>query len=273
MLPDDKYRELVSQRPFGLQVARSGIDPLLIRGAKELLALLPNAEKHAAGSMIYMSSEGDRETYRAYAKMLVSYFWNRSPFPALYKSAFGLEPMLLVEFLTTRHHGLDPAPSFVGWHMDANFYGFIVPMLTAWVPLDSVGIERPSLDFIRIDGASTLDLVRLWQRVQQSISGRGPRIVEDDQVDALLADYRIERTTPAIDPGGYLLFDQIQLHRTQYLAAPQPRTAIEFRIGARHYRPLERPPEDFADMVVSTKDNGVIRIGPGRELLPEIIFP
>lgn len=269
-LTEEQYRQRIAAPAFGLKVGQAGIDPSFVRAAKGLIERLPDADKHAGGEMIYMSQGPDRDLYRTYARFLVSYFWNHSPFPDLYQQAFGLEPMLLVHFLTTRRHLENVSTTYVDWHMDANFYGYIVPMLTAWVPLDDVGVDAPGLEFLEIRNASVLELVKLWQGVHASVDEGAPIVIEDGALLNTLSAYETERLTPTLGPGGYLLFDQMQLHRTQLLERPKSRTAIEFRIASRRYRPRERRPEDIATMVVSTRDDGAVRIGFGRDLVPEL---
>jgi len=110
------------------------------------------------------------------------------------------------------------APSSVNWHCDAEAAGTLErggDGLSVWVPLEPVGRDLPSLEFI-LGSQAKMGLEA------QLVGAHRP----DDWVDKMFGD----RWVPMIDnPGDAVVFDQFVLHRTQQMAADAPRTSCEFR--------------------------------------------
>lgn len=174
-------------------------------------------------------------TERDFFYYSLKFFWE-SPLPDAYRAAFGREPLLLLDLCKFRTQAADSPQYYVPWHLDANFYGFEVPLLTAWVPLVDVGIDAPGLEFgVPARAVDDADVRRYWESVT-----RHPelgRTVETAALDDILGS-GARRIEPALSVGSCFVFDQYVPHRTQILAgATRDRTALEFRIASAELSP------------------------------------
>lgn len=253
-----------------LHIGRGKIDPTFVAGAKAILAQTPQVEKFSVAGVLAGADPEDQSLQVVFAKGLVNFFWNKSPFPNYFQALFGKDPLLLLDFLTIRHHESGTRSTHVEWHLDANFHGYVVPMLTGWVPLDPVGVDAPGLEFLHIENVDALDIIRRWQALRASLEHGASVSVGDESLSEMLDQYQTRTMVPTLGPGDCLIFDQLQFHRTQPIAGTKSRTAIEFRFASRDKRPLEWNAEDFAKLMVSTRENGEIRIGRVAELLPDL---
>ena len=107
----------------------------------------------------------------------------------------------------------------VPWHIDADaasIYRIAASVINVWLPLDAVGSDLPSLDIVPRSHA---------------VMRRVPLLTGKDRYrdDAFAATIG-EPSTPRLEPGDALIFDQFLLHRTQRIgSATAIRTACEFR--------------------------------------------
>ena len=115
----------------------------------------------------------------------------------------------------------------VPWHVDADaaaMGAFGREAFNVWLPLESVGHNSPSLDVIRGSHKTMRGQRRLV----------APDIYRDDAFAATLG----HASTPVLEPGDALAFDQYMLHRTQPVGSTNTtRTACEFRF-VEPYPPL-----------------------------------
>jgi hypothetical protein len=116
------------------------------------------------------------------------------------------------------HHDKD---KYVAWHIDADAAaagGYGVTSINMWLPLNSVGSEAPSLEFVPAS--------HLVMRDVPVLDG-GERYRSDDWVRSTVPG----RTwTPTAVPGDAILFDQFTLHRTQIADFADPsRSSCELR--------------------------------------------
>lgn len=169
---------------------------------------------------------------------MLSYFW-RGPLAGIYRQTFKLEPILLLDLSKFRAQQPDITESYVPWHLDANFYGFDIPMMTACVPFTDAGRDAPGLEFCVPSQPLADDAIRQFWEALPRHAVRG-RTLADDQVEALVGPAP-RRFAPALGVGTCVVFDQHVLHSTQILAgATKRRLALEFRIAA-----ADRPPKGW----------------------------
>jgi Phytanoyl-CoA dioxygenase (PhyH) len=114
----------------------------------------------------------------------------------------------------------------VPWHIDADaasIYRVAGSAINVWMPLDTVGTDLPSLDFVPRS--------HLVMRKVPLMTGKD-KYRDDSFVDTIGAP-----VTPQLAVGDALIFDQFVLHRTQQAgSADTVRTACEFRF-VRHAAP------------------------------------
>ena len=122
-----------------------------------------------------------------------------------------------------RHFGLVRK---VPWHIDADaasIYRVAGAAINVWMPLDPVGTDLPSLDFVPRSHAV--------MRNMPLLAGKD-KYRDDAFVGTIGAP-----ATPQLAVGDALIFDQFVLHRTQNAgSADAVRTACEFRF-VRHAAP------------------------------------
>jgi hypothetical protein len=132
------------------------------------------------------------------------------------ESIFG--PISFVELKSViRRQGKKSA--YVVWHRDAhavktNDDG---DCFNCWVPVDSVGVDRPSL---QISCGSHRD----W-----SIRPVDYASLDNPTHDEVVANYPIE--TAMLDPGDILIFSHFTLHRTQPMEESHGRISGEYRFA------------------------------------------
>lgn len=210
------------------------------------------------------------EQERAFLHQAVRFFWT-SPLPTFYRRTYDREPLLLLEFTTIRWQETAPDANYVPWHLDANFYGFGVPMITAWIPLVEVGREAPGLEFATTDrDIDDREMRRRWLAVPVEPDGR--KAVDDAEIGGVM-EAKITPRAVALSPGGFCVFDQYVLHRTQVLpGATKNRIAIEFRIADRDALPHDIDPPSLRGMLLSWLDraDGSLKIGYSGALFPEL---
>jgi Phytanoyl-CoA dioxygenase (PhyH) len=114
----------------------------------------------------------------------------------------------------------------VPWHIDADaasIYRVAGSAINVWMPLDTVGTDLPSLDFVPRSHAV--------MRKVPLMTGKD-KYRDDAFVETIGAP-----ETPQLTAGDALIFDQFVLHRTQNAgSADAVRTACEFRF-VRHAAP------------------------------------
>jgi hypothetical protein len=114
----------------------------------------------------------------------------------------------------------------VPWHIDADaasIYRVAGSAINVWIPLDTVGTDLPSLDFV--PHSHTV------MRKVPLLTGKD-KYRDDAFVDTIGAP-----STPHLGVDDALIFDQFVLHRTQQAgSADAIRTACEFRF-VRHAAP------------------------------------
>jgi Phytanoyl-CoA dioxygenase (PhyH) len=114
----------------------------------------------------------------------------------------------------------------VPWHIDADaasIYRAAGAAINVWMPLDAVGTDLPSLDYVPHSHAV--------MRTVPMLTGK-----EKYRDDAFVSGVGTP-ATPQLDVGDALVFDQFTLHRTQQTGSKETiRTACEFRF-VRHAAP------------------------------------
>ena len=119
-----------------------------------------------------------------------------------------------------RHRGMGKR---VGWHADADgatIFRIAASVINVWMPLDAVGTDLPSLEFVPRSHTAL--------RGVPMLTGNN-RSRDDAFVDALGPS-----STPQLELGDALVFDQFLLHRTQKVGAEDAlRMACEFRFVRR----------------------------------------
>ena len=204
---------------------------------------------------------------RDFLRLVLRYFWS-GPLPALYREAFGREPVLLLEMSKFRSQRPEVNRTYVPWHLDANFYGFDVPLLTAWVPFMEVGRTAPGLEFC-LPASPVPDAVvrRFWEGLERDASGG--RSLDPERIGELTGPTP-RRVAPVIAPGTCFVFDQHVLHRTQRLEGAQVRRlALEFRIVAADAVPERAFAEATAGHLAARLDraSGTVSIALLADLL------
>jgi Phytanoyl-CoA dioxygenase (PhyH) len=122
-----------------------------------------------------------------------------------------------------RHVGMTKQ---VPWHVDADAasvaeLGSAIESINVWMPLDHVGTSLPSLEVV----AGSADVMR-----------KIPHLTGDYRYrdDDFVAGIGGVASSPILDPGDALIFDQYTLHRTQRVSGQDiVRTACEFRFVKR----------------------------------------
>ena len=117
-----------------------------------------------------------------------------------------------------RHHG---TAKTVPWHVDADAAATAVfgeRCINVWMPFDAVGRELPSLEIVPQSHRTMRNIPLLTGQ---------DRYREDDFVAKIG-----QASTPTLEPGDALIFDQYLLHRTQRVGFDGAiRTAGEFRFA------------------------------------------
>lgn len=115
----------------------------------------------------------------------------------------------------------------IGWHRDADAADTarLGHCLNIWVPLDDVGIDAPSLQFVR--GSHKAMRARPC-----TYSGRGDFEIPDDGVSFVAEHFPdAEVDTPLLAVGDAVVFDHHLLHRTQLMTGEVlARRSLECRV-------------------------------------------
>lgn len=110
---------------------------------------------------------------------------------------------------------------YLPWHIDADAASIINAAeycINAWVPLDAVGNDAPSLDLVPGSNKTMRNLPLL------------PTAIASRTDDWIKDNFPGEAWTPRAVPGDAILFDHWTLHRTQRISRPNVlRTSCEFR--------------------------------------------
>lgn len=252
----------------------SGLDVDQLRALREEIEVFSSDEQGTALgvrlSVSRMHRQPRDEAETAFVRDVVKTFWS-SGIDRFYAATYERAPLLLLEHCTVRVQSTLQDDNYVPWHLDANFYGFDVPMLTAWIPLVDVGTDTPGLEFADLGGRlSSQELRRLW--LSEPLDDRGRRALEDDRMLELFGN-DVRRQSIRLNVGGFCIFDQTILHRTQVMAgARNKRIALEFRIADRDHLPRDIPPKSLKGMLMSWRDreSGQVRIGYSGALFPEV---
>lgn len=207
---------------------------------------------------------------RQFFKFVLHFFWS-SVLPKTYEELFKREPMLILDLCKFRAQRPQPSHGYTPWHLDANFYGFDVPMLTAWMPLVDVGVNAPGLEFrVPRRTVSDSEIRTFWESIPRNDGGG--RSIDDDRIPELFgADSRL--LAPVLTIGSCVIFDQHALHRTQILdGATNSREAIEFRIVAADEAPDYVMGGGAADLLGARYDRSDNRITISKlaSLFPEL---
>lgn len=194
-------------------------------------------------------------------------FWN-SQIPDRYKQATGHNPLLLFNNCTIRHQRTEVTQNYVGWHLDANFYGFDVPLWTVWAPFVPVGTDASGLEFSvsRSSADRRAGIRGFWSQLQPDSVGR--TMIADSQLSQFhgTPDHRVVSDT--LTPGDAFVFDQFALHRTQILpGATRDRLAIEFRVVSRDRAPADIEMAEKRDYLVSYRDGDAVNIVELKDVL------
>jgi hypothetical protein len=119
-----------------------------------------------------------------------------------------------------RHLGMGKK---VAWHIDADgatIFRVASSSINIWMPLDPVGTDLPSLEIVPRSHAA-------MRRIAMLAGNNRSR--DDAFVSTIGAS-----STPQLDVGDVLIFDQFLLHRTQNVGSENAvRTACEFRFVRR----------------------------------------
>lgn len=194
-------------------------------------------------------------------------FWN-SKIPDRYREATGHTPLLLFQNCTIRHQPTEMSRSYVGWHLDANFYGFDVPLWTVWAPLVPVGEDASGLEFSisRAPDDHRSAIRGFWNRIRPDSLGR--TMIADAELARFhgTTDHRI--VSDRLAPGDAFVFDQFALHRTQVLpGATRERVAIEFRVVSRDRAPADIEMAEKRDYLVSYRDGDAVNVVELKDIL------
>ncbi|MCR9176336.1 MAG: phytanoyl-CoA dioxygenase family protein [Alphaproteobacteria bacterium] len=231
-----------------------------LRWVTERLLQAANAPKTALAQWV------DRAEYRDMIRSAVLTFY-QSKIANPFRSQFGVEPGLILNLCTIRHHPVDDVSTHVDWHMDANLVRSTEPFMTNWVTLQDVGKTAPALSFIRLDSHDTDDGPRAYW-LKRLESGDSNILFSDDEIRANLGAIRIVDLEMAA--GGSVSFEQFTLHRTQQLEAPTtPRTSIEFR--AFHPGRMPGIVEQNATCIIPQEVGGPYQIRAFRDRNIDII--
>lgn len=190
------------------------------------------------------------------AKYLLGAFWS-SEIPKLYSKLFNEEPLLLLEICTMRYQEPTFDMNYVPWHLDANFYGFDVPLLTVWAPLVDVGRHAAGLEFcIPVGDAPAASAIeRFWRDRRADELGR--TVLSDEELGGFFDGHAWQVTSEELAPGDAFVFDQYALHRTQILpTAHASRLAIEFRVASRSRFPRDANYAEKGRFAVAYKTGG-----------------
>ncbi len=218
---------------------QAGIDTSAVVEIRERLYQVLAARK-AAGVRLsrtvgeyYRNPRNDDEV--TFFTALMRLFWG-GPLPNAYRTAFDREPLLLIDLCKFRTQTADLPQHYVPWHLDANFYSFEVPLMTAWIPLVPVGVDAPGLEFgVPTGEVSEIEIRRYWEGLERR--PEGGRSIETEDLEALLGP-GVKRIAPPLEVGSCFIFDQYVPHRTQVLpTATKDRTALEFRVACANQGP------------------------------------
>lgn len=187
-------------------------------------------------------------------------FW-QSRMPDIYAQVTKRRPMYLEHFCAGRLQAVGDYKEAIGWHVDANFWNFEIPMLVFWVSLTPSGVTAPAVEFAvpvnpdkpKLSAEEFKSRYRAFAR--ECVKAGKPIVASDEQVEDMLGPF--QRSHFSMNAGDALVFDQFTFHRTQMLAdATAARFSIEFRVVDRD----NLPPETDRDVIrVSTNDDGNIQ--------------
>ena len=193
-------------------------------------------------------------------------FWT-STIPDRYREVTGHNPLLLFHNCTFRHQTTAVSPNYVGWHLDANFYGFEVPLWTVWAPFVPVGTDAAGLEFSvsRSPVDRRPDIRRFWNQLRPDAAGRVE--IADPVLPVFHGTPDHKVVSGSLAPGDAFVFDQYALHRTQRLpGATRERLAIEYRIVSRDRAPSDIELAEKRDFLVSYRDGDAVNIVPLKDV-------
>jgi len=245
------------------QIARGMFDgDDIVRLNGEVRGLIREELNSASLKKIRLNSflDNPNQSISSTGNALLKMFW-KSRIPRIFSETFLDVPLLLLNICTLRYQRPAEDLNYVPWHLDANFFGFGAPFLTAWVPFHEVGRRSPGLELCLptsdIDDAT---IAERWRQVAPDQLGN--IALDTNDIPLLFGDVSARTEAPVLMPGDALLFDQHVLHRTQVLpAADRNRLAIEFRITSKSRFPHD---VDFA----TVRNNRVSYLDPvGRRIV------
>lgn len=206
----------------------------------------------------YRQPETEKE--KALIGQILRFFW-QSPMPKFYQYTYNEKPMLIMEFCTIRYQEAGSAQELVPWHLDANFYGFDVPLLTFWVPLMDINEDLIGLEFC-LPNESISDEFVAGRWSDLVLSQKRNRSISDGEIKNIFGDIFPNRKNIELKMGGCAVFDQFILHRTEINeSAKKSRLAIEFRVTSAERYPKTVERENIKNMFVSSLDkNNNIKI-------------
>jgi hypothetical protein len=194
---------------------------------------------------------------------LLKKIWE-SEIPSLYYNYTGHRPLLIVHICTIRYQKPKETLNYVPWHLDANFFGFDVPLWVVWAPFVVTGLKASGLEFcLPLPGARGVSdaVIRdFWRTVKPN--RRGQIVIESEELPKLYRGIDFHIVGNCLAPGDAYIFDQHVLHRTQVVpGASCDRFAIEFRITSAEKLPADINIAEKRDFFVSFKrGNGKIVI-------------
>lgn len=193
-------------------------------------------------------------------------FWN-SKIPERYRQVTGHTPLLLFQNCTIRHQKTGLSSNYVGWHLDANFYGFDVPLWTVWAPFVPVGRDAPGLEFSvpRSTADHRAAIREYWRRLRPD--GEGRTVIADAELSRFHGSPDHKTVSDMLAPGDAFVFDQHALHRTQVLpGATGERLAIEYRVVSRDRALADIAVGGKRDLLVSYREGEVVNILPLKDV-------
>lgn len=171
-------------------------------------------------------------------------FFYDSGLVGLAEKTLGARVAVMLGSSIIRKHG-SRLSLFNPWHQDA---GFFEPEdgLTIWVPMEDVGIDRPSLTFVDgVDGVSMERSEGWFRGVWDRASKAGARSHDDAALHNWLGAFR--SVDIQVSFGQCLVFRPFAFHRTQIITgARQARHSIDFRVVRLGAFPKAAGPQTYA---------------------------
>jgi hypothetical protein len=201
--------------------------------------------------------------YKEFGFSLLKQFW-QSAIPESYHRYTGHRPLLILHICTIRHQKPAETLNYVPWHLDANFFGFDVPLWVVWAPFVETGLKSAGLEFcLPLSTSSSVSdaVIRdFWRTVKPN--QRGQIVIESEDIPKLFQSSEFQIVGHYLNPGDAYVFDQYALHRTQVVpGASCDRVAVEYRITSADKLPRDINLAEKKDFYVSFKrEDGKIAI-------------